>query len=237
VPAGGSRSSLQAAKTVTIPSSTSALKLPQLIRPQAAQLQSTPRSSRERQRHDAIDIAEDSHATPEQLPHNGTVITLEGGGPDHATSHSRSTASPDTNLSKPVSTFKFLCDRKNVPLTIIRRTLATLPTVRPTLATTHSRAALGTHPSPCAARLLAARQQFVLTDPAAVDLASKATEISAHPALAAMQIRCAPRNTMNVTSRLIRKRRHGFLSRIRTKKGRKLLLARRQKGRLRLAAR
>lgn len=65
----------------------------------------------------------------------------------------------------------------------------------------------------------------------ALDLASK---ISAHPALGSMQIRCGPRDTYN-PSQLVRKRRHGFLSRIRTKKGRKLLMRRLKKGRWNLS--
>jgi large subunit ribosomal protein L34 len=65
----------------------------------------------------------------------------------------------------------------------------------------------------------------------ALDLATK---ISAHPALGSIQIRCGPRDTYN-PSHLVRKRRHGFLSRIRTKKGRKLLMRRLKKGRWNLS--
>ncbi|KAL5451145.1 hypothetical protein PMIN07_002589 [Paraphaeosphaeria minitans] len=64
-----------------------------------------------------------------------------------------------------------------------------------------------------------------------LDLASK---ISVHPAMGSMQIRCGPRDTYN-PSHLVRKRRHGFLSRIRTKKGRKLLMRRLKKGRWNLS--
>ena len=69
----------------------------------------------------------------------------------------------------------------------------------------------------------------------ALDLVPKSS-ITSHPALAAIQIRCGPRPTMSNASRLIRARRHGFLSRIRTAKGRKLLALRRAKGRKRLSA-
>ncbi|KAF2683503.1 hypothetical protein K458DRAFT_340625 [Lentithecium fluviatile CBS 122367] len=65
----------------------------------------------------------------------------------------------------------------------------------------------------------------------ALDIASK---ISTHPALGSIQIRCGPRDTYN-PSHLVRKRRHGFLSRIRTKKGRKLLMRRLKKGRWNLS--
>ncbi|KAF2255371.1 hypothetical protein BU26DRAFT_448744 [Trematosphaeria pertusa] len=65
----------------------------------------------------------------------------------------------------------------------------------------------------------------------ALDLVSK---ISSHPALGSIQIRCGPRDTYN-PSHLVRKRRHGFLSRIRTKKGRKLIMRRLKKGRWNLS--
>ncbi|KAF1942717.1 hypothetical protein EJ02DRAFT_433761 [Clathrospora elynae] len=64
-----------------------------------------------------------------------------------------------------------------------------------------------------------------------LDLAAK---ISAHPGLGSMQIRCGPRDTYN-PSHIVRKRRHGFLSRIRTKKGRKLIMRRLKKGRWNLS--
>lgn len=66
------------------------------------------------------------------------------------------------------------------------------------------------------------------------------TAITSHPALAGAgsQIRCGPRRYMNMNrpSRLIRMRRHGFLSRIRTKTGRKMLQRRKTKGRQQLSA-
>lgn len=55
-------------------------------------------------------------------------------------------------------------------------------------------------------------------------------KISSHPALGATQVRCGPRDTFN-PSHFVRKRRHGFLSRIRTRKGRNTLARRRAKKR------
>lgn len=66
-----------------------------------------------------------------------------------------------------------------------------------------------------------------LLDGAVLDLLPK---ISSHPALGAIQVRCGPRNTFN-PSHFVRKRRHGFLSRIRTRTGRATLQRRRAKKR------
>ncbi|KAH8757754.1 60S ribosomal protein-like protein L34 [Hyaloscypha finlandica] len=62
---------------------------------------------------------------------------------------------------------------------------------------------------------------------AMLDLLQK---ISSHPALGATQVRCGPRDTFS-PSHFVRKRRHGFLSRIRTRKGRNTLARRRAKKR------
>ncbi|KAF2405466.1 hypothetical protein EJ06DRAFT_486248 [Trichodelitschia bisporula] len=55
-------------------------------------------------------------------------------------------------------------------------------------------------------------------------------KVSAHPALASIQVRNGPRNTFNPSHR-VRKRRHGFLSRVRTRTGRRVLTRRKTKGR------
>ncbi len=60
-----------------------------------------------------------------------------------------------------------------------------------------------------------------------VDLLPK---ISFHPSLASIQVRNGPRDTFNPSHR-VRKRRHGFLSRLRTRTGRMMLKRRRLKGR------
>ncbi|KAG9197298.1 hypothetical protein G6514_001896 [Epicoccum nigrum] len=76
------------------------------------------------------------------------------------------------------------------------------------------------------------------TAPSAVTCSSETLDImgkiSASPAFAGVQIRCGPRDTYN-PSHFVRKRRHGFLSRLRTKKGRKLLMRRLTKGRTNLS--
>ncbi|RKF83588.1 hypothetical protein GcC1_001014 [Golovinomyces cichoracearum] len=54
--------------------------------------------------------------------------------------------------------------------------------------------------------------------------------ITSHPAFSAVQIRCGPRNTFN-PSHFVRKRRHGFLSRINTRKGRMTIGRRKAKKR------
>ncbi|PHH92239.1 hypothetical protein CDD83_8258 [Cordyceps sp. RAO-2017] len=70
---------------------------------------------------------------------------------------------------------------------------------------------------------------------AAADVVSPST-VSSHPALAGQQLRFGPRNTMNGHTRLIQKRRHGFLFRKRSKTGRRILQRRRNKGRRKLAS-
>jgi len=73
--------------------------------------------------------------------------------------------------------------------------------------------------------------QLSATSSETLDLLPK---ISASPILASIQVRCGPRDTYNMTH-FVRKRRHGFLSRIRTRKGRALLARRRAKGRKNLS--
>lgn len=73
--------------------------------------------------------------------------------------------------------------------------------------------------------------QTQLAEGIAADLVPKSA-ITSHPALA--QIRCGPRNTMNRNTRLIQKRRLGFISRMRTKDGRKIVRRRMAKGRKKL---
>ena len=65
----------------------------------------------------------------------------------------------------------------------------------------------------------------------ALDIAPK---ISSHPGLASTQVRSGPRNTFR-PSHFKRKRRHGFMSRLMTKNGRKTLMRRMKKGRWNLS--
>ncbi|KAF2842771.1 hypothetical protein M501DRAFT_993534 [Patellaria atrata CBS 101060] len=56
-------------------------------------------------------------------------------------------------------------------------------------------------------------------------------KISSHPSLAGIQVRNGPRATYDPSHR-VRKRRHGFLARLRSRTGRKILKRRRARGRI-----
>ncbi|KAI1469727.1 uncharacterized protein F4812DRAFT_420129 [Daldinia caldariorum] len=112
-----------------------------------------------------------------------------------------------------------------------RRTFSSLPTLRPTLQAWSSRPVFR---NPNTSPLL---QSFTPQPSAAAagavtpDLVPK-TALTSHPSLSgAAQVRFGPRPTMARTSRLVRKRRHGFLSRLRTHNGRKTLQRRKEKKR------
>ncbi|KAI0810589.1 hypothetical protein GGR55DRAFT_115334 [Xylaria sp. FL0064] len=116
-----------------------------------------------------------------------------------------------------------------------KRTFSSLPYLRPSILASN-----GTVFRPCnSSNALLSRLPSTTALPAGVtnapegviDIVPKSA-ITAHPALAGpQQIRCGPRPTMARTSRLVRKRRHGFLSRIRTRNGQKTLQRRREKKR------
>ncbi|KAK3360057.1 hypothetical protein B0T25DRAFT_534615 [Lasiosphaeria hispida] len=115
------------------------------------------------------------------------------------------------------------------------RSFSNLPGLRPTLvsqaaAPTAFRTGLLSRLPPSLAATDA-----TMVGGAAADVVPKSS-ISLHPALAGTQIRCGPRATMSGHSRLVQKRRHGFLSRSTTKNGVKMLKRRRVKGRRRLSA-
>ncbi|KAF5573354.1 ribosomal L34 mitochondrial [Fusarium pseudoanthophilum] len=109
------------------------------------------------------------------------------------------------------------------PLAQSPRTFTTLVPLRPSLT-----------PMNGAIRRTALPSSFTPSTAASADIVPSSA-ISAHPALGDMQIRCGPRNTMNGHTRLVQKRRHGFLCRKRSKTGRKILLRRKIKGRRHIA--
>lgn len=123
------------------------------------------------------------------------------------------------------------------------RSFSALPTLRPTATPARADTIFSRRPT----TLLQAFTPTTTTIAAAEGLGETTTTpadvvprsaITTHPALAHTQIRCGPRRYMNMNrpSRLIRQRRHGFLSRIRSKDGRKTLMRRRVKGRKMLSA-
>ncbi|ETS76677.1 hypothetical protein PFICI_12064 [Pestalotiopsis fici W106-1] len=105
-----------------------------------------------------------------------------------------------------------------------KRTFTSLPTLRPTLA----------RPTGTVFRTSTPTTSLAPTAPSCssetADIVPKTT-ISSSPLFAATQIRCGPRATLARSSRLVRKRRHGFLSRVRTRTGRRTLQRRRTKSR------
>ncbi|GKT58487.1 ribosomal protein L34 [Colletotrichum tofieldiae] len=120
----------------------------------------------------------------------------------------------------------FLCRPTIEPIRVVTQTLSqrmfsSLPSLRPSITplTSAFRRPTATPFTPSTA------------DAADVVPTSAITE---HPAMGAMQVRCGPRNTMNRNTRLIQKRRHGFISRMKSKDGRKIVARRRAKGRKKL---
>ncbi|GJC81747.1 50S ribosomal protein L34 [Colletotrichum liriopes] len=120
----------------------------------------------------------------------------------------------------------FLCRPAIEPVRVVTQTLSqrmfsSLPSLRPSITplTSAFRRPTATPFTPSTA------------DAADVVPTSAITE---HPAMGAMQVRCGPRNTMNRNTRLIQKRRHGFISRMKSKDGRKIVARRRAKGRKKL---
>ncbi|KAJ4389188.1 hypothetical protein N0V93_006651 [Gnomoniopsis smithogilvyi] len=115
----------------------------------------------------------------------------------------------------------------------IKRSFSSLPTLRPSTST----------PTSIFARRPTTLLQTPFTPTATASVHETAdivptSAISAHPALLQSQIRCGPRRYMNMNrpSRLIRNRRVGFLTRMKSKDGRKMIARRKAKGRKRLGA-
>ncbi|KAM0252794.1 hypothetical protein ACHAQJ_007582 [Trichoderma viride] len=104
-----------------------------------------------------------------------------------------------------------------------QRTFTCLSPLRPTLTSTF-RPNNSFAPSPTAASAAET-----------ADVVPK-TALSSHPSLqGALQLRFGPRNTMNGHTRLVQKRRHGWLKRTRSKSGRRILQRRKLKGRRHVA--
>ncbi|OCK98717.1 mitochondrial 54S ribosomal protein bL34m [Cenococcum geophilum 1.58] len=81
--------------------------------------------------------------------------------------------------------------------------------------------------SPSASPSTASSTLPTAADGTLLDLVPK---ISSHPAVLGMQVRNGPRNTFDPSHR-VRKRRHGFLARLKSRTGRKVLKRRTLKGR------
>ena len=81
--------------------------------------------------------------------------------------------------------------------------------------------------SPSASPSTASSTPPTAADGTPLDLVPK---ISSHPAVLGMQVRNGPRNTFDPSHR-VRKRRHGFLARLKSRTGRKVLKRRTLKGR------
>ncbi|KAK7935642.1 hypothetical protein PG985_001137 [Apiospora marii] len=109
-----------------------------------------------------------------------------------------------------------------------RRTFTSLPTLRPSLPA--ARQTIFRASQPTCAPVPSATAAAPASGDAVLDIVPK-TVISSSPIFGGVQIRCGPRPTMATTSRLVRKRRHGFLSRIRSRNGRRTLQRRKTKSR------
>ncbi|KAJ6440046.1 ribosomal protein l34 domain-containing protein [Purpureocillium lavendulum] len=139
-------------------------------------------------------------------------------------------------LSKPLSSAR--CAAAPPPLAhgaapvadpVSRRTFTTLSPLRPSLTPLRRPGALTSFtPAPTPAT-------SVTPGGVAADVVP-AGAVSSHPAFGgALQMRFGPRNTMNGHTRLVQKRRHGFLYRMKSKTGRRILMRRRIKGRRNVA--
>ncbi|KAK6220032.1 ribosomal protein L34 [Colletotrichum tabaci] len=128
---------------------------------------------------------------------------------------------PITSLARAFLSRPTIQPARAVVQALSQRTFSSLPSLRPSIT-----------PLTSAFR----RPNATPFTPSTVDAADvvPTSAITEHPALGAMQIRCGPRNTMNRNTRLIQKRRHGFLSRMNSKDGRKIIARRRAKGRKKL---
>ncbi|KAF4629902.1 hypothetical protein G7Y89_g8247 [Cudoniella acicularis] len=100
--------------------------------------------------------------------------------------------------------FKSSIVSRTVQNVAVKRTFTSLTPLRPTIFPSAFRTSTPVNASAA-----------VVGEGVQVDLALAPFKMSTHPAMEAMQVRCAPRNTFN-PSHFVRKRRHGFLARLRT---------------------
>ncbi|KAI0112631.1 hypothetical protein F4776DRAFT_344144 [Hypoxylon sp. NC0597] len=119
----------------------------------------------------------------------------------------------------------------NVQSWATRRTFSSLPSLRPTILASSNTNSIFRSPSASNGLLTAFTPSPTSTSGITLDLVPK-TSVTSHPSLSlGAQVRFGPRPTMARTSRLVRKRRHGFLSRVRSHNGRKTLQRRKEKKR------
>ncbi|TFB04093.1 hypothetical protein CCMA1212_004039 [Trichoderma ghanense] len=115
-------------------------------------------------------------------------------------------------------------------LPLSQRTYTCLSPLRPTLTSTFRPTTTTFTPSPTTTT----SSSSTPSEAASADVVPAAA-VSAHPALQGLQLRFGPRNTMNGHTRLVQKRRHGWLKRTRSKTGRRILQRRKLKGRRHVA--
>ncbi|KAH8663954.1 hypothetical protein BX600DRAFT_287510 [Xylariales sp. PMI_506] len=112
---------------------------------------------------------------------------------------------------------------------VSKRTFTSLPTLRPTILPKYSSSVFRSS-TPTTSLAPTTSTAIETSSGEVLDIVSKSA-ITTHPSFGGLQVRCGPRPTMARSSRLIRKRRHGFLSRVQSRTGRRTLQRRRTKGR------
>ncbi|KAF8464610.1 ribosomal protein L34-domain-containing protein [Kalaharituber pfeilii] len=106
------------------------------------------------------------------------------------------------------------------PISISARNLTILTPLRPTILSRLPTCTTFTPPTTLP----------TLPTPTAEGALDLLPRISTHPALRSLQVRNGPRDTYD-PSHFVRKRRHGFLARVRSRTGQAILKRRRAKGR------
>ncbi|KAH8670243.1 hypothetical protein BGZ60DRAFT_31350 [Tricladium varicosporioides] len=106
---------------------------------------------------------------------------------------------------------------------VVKRTFTSFTPLRPSIFPSAFRTST-------ASQIQTSLQPSQLAEGVQINLALAPFKMSTHPAMESMQVRCAPRNTFN-PSHFVRKRRHGFLSRLRSRTGRMTLQRRKAKRR------